>query len=90
MGLGGPRAPQGVLKLELGVTARGMPTGRMPAGVSHLSALPPRPVPEPGTLGLGGDDSAVTSEPGCWRQIEAPGPLAGREVGPARALSHRS
>ena len=49
MGLGGPRAPQGVLKLELGVTARGMP-----AGVCHLFALPPRPVPEPGTLGLGG------------------------------------
>lgn len=31
MGLGGPRAPQGVLKLELDVTARGMP-----AGVCHL------------------------------------------------------
>ena len=85
MGLGGPRAPQGVLKLELGVTAR-----EMPAGVCHLFALPPRPVPEPGPLGLGGDDSAVTSKPGCWRQIEAPGPLAGGEGGPARALSHRS
>ena len=30
MGLGGPRAPQGVLKLELGVTARGCPRGGCP------------------------------------------------------------
>lgn len=85
VGLGGPRTPQWVLKLQLGVTARGVS-----AGVCHCFALPPRPVLEPGTLRLGGGDSAVTSEPGCWWQMEGPGPLAGGKVGPTRALSHRS
>lgn len=85
VGLGGPRMPQWVLKLQLGVTARGVP-----AGVCHRFALPARPVLQPGTLGSGGGDSAVTSEPGCWWQMEGPGPLAGVEAGPTRALSHRS
>ena len=82
MGLGGPRTPQGVLKLELGVTARGVP-----AGVWHLFALPPHPVPEPGTLSLVGMTAPWRVSLGAGGKARAPGPPAGAEAGPTRALS---
>lgn len=82
-----------MLKLQLGATARGVP-----AGVCHRLLCLLVPALQPGTLGSGWGRSAVTSEPGCWWQMEGPGPrLAGRranqgsgvEAGPTRALSHR-
>lgn len=77
VGLGGPRMPQWVLKLQLGVTARGVP-----AGVCHRLCHGRNLALQPGTPGLGwGRQCWVIGNLGAggkWR----PRALAGVEAGP--------